>query len=91
MAIYRTHVRIIADILDLTYNSEGSSITNIVRKANISYNRLKSILNTLIEQGLLNIENKEGSNRYIISERGKEFLQIYSRFYDMAESFGLKI
>jgi len=89
--MYRTHVRIIADILNLAYCAEGTSITNIVRNANISYNRLKGILDTLIERGLLIIEKKDESNRYIISERGKEFLQVYSRFYDMAESFGLKL
>ena len=89
--MYRTHVRIIADILNLAYCAEGTSITNIVRKANISYNRLKGILDTLIEHGLLIIEKRDECNRYIISERGKEFLQVYSRFYDMAESFGLKL
>jgi predicted transcriptional regulator len=89
--MYRTHVRIIADILNITYSAEGTNVTNIVRKANISYNRLKDILNILTERGLLNIEEIDGSNRYIISDKGREFMKVYSRFYDMAESFGLKI
>ena len=89
--MYRTHVRIIADILSIAYSAEGTNITNIVRKANVSYNRLKHILDTLTERGLINIEEVEGSNRYIISDKGRKFLEAYSRFYDMAESFGLKI
>lgn len=89
--MYRTHVRIIADILSTAYTTEGTTITNMVRRANISYNRLKHILNTLTERGLLSIEEVDGSNRYIISDKGREFLKAYSRFYDMAESFGLKI
>ncbi len=89
--MYRTHTRIIADILQATYTSNGASITNIIRKANISYNRLKHILNILIENGLLTIENVDGSNRYIISDKGREFLNLYDRFYNLVESFGLKI
>ncbi len=89
--MYRTHMRIIADILSIAYSAEGTNITNIVRKANISYNRLKYIINTLTEKGLLNIEEVDGSNRYIISDKGRRFLEAYSKFYDMAESFGLKI
>ncbi len=89
--MYRTHMRIIADILSIAYSAEGTNITNIVRKANISYNRLKYIINTLTEKGLLSIEEVDGSNRYIISDKGRRFLEAYSKFYDMAESFGLKI
>ncbi|GIU71450.1 MAG: hypothetical protein KatS3mg003_0929 [Candidatus Nitrosocaldaceae archaeon] len=89
--MYRTHVRIIADILNATYTADGTNITNIVRKANISYNRLKHILNTLTERGLLMVEEVDGNNRYIISDKGREFLEVYSKFYDMTEAFGLKI
>lgn len=89
--VYRSSVRIVADILSVAYTAEGTGITNMVRKANISYNRLKQILSILISKGLIDVESIEGNNRYIISERGKEFLSAYSNLYDIAEAFGLKI
>ncbi|MEM2855755.1 MAG: DUF4364 family protein [Candidatus Nitrosocaldaceae archaeon] len=88
---YRTNVRIVADILNVAYSAEGTNVTNIIRKANISYNRLKQILDILITKGLIELENVEGNNRYIISEKGKKFLDVYTDFYDMAEAFGLKL
>lgn len=88
---YRTNVRIVADILNVAYSAEGTNITNIIRKANISYNRLKQILDILITRGLIELENVEGNNRYIISEKGKKFLDVYTNFYDMTEAFGLKL
>ena len=89
--MYRNHVRIIADILLATYNAEGASVTHIIRKANISYNRLKLLLSMLIDKELIKVESIDGNTRYIISEKGKEFLNAYNRFYELAEGFGLKV
>ncbi len=93
--VYRTHVRIIADILntcrDYSDNGGGVSITLLIRRANVSYGRIVKILNRLIDVGLLEEVPEDKTSRYKISERGMEFLKVYSNFHDFAESFGLKI
>ncbi len=93
--VYRTHVRIIADILntcrDHSDNGGGVSITLLIRRANVSYGRIVKILSRLIDVGLLEQVPEDKASRYKISERGMEFLKVYSNFHDFVESFGLKI
>ena len=95
MAEYRTHMKIIGDILtttrdDLT-DDGGASVTHLIRKANISHVRISRILNDLVSQGLLEQKAAEGYNRYKISQTGREFLQAYQSFSRFAENFGLVI
>ncbi len=94
-ATYRTHMSIIGDILTTTRDESpdesGSSVTYLIRKANVSYGRLAKILETLVEQGLLEQSSSERACRYRISPRGREFLQAYRGFREFADSFGLRI
>ena len=93
--VYRTHVRIIADILntarDYSDNGTGVSITVLIRRANVSYGRITKILGRLVDGGLLEEISEDKASRYKISERGMEFLKVYSNFQGFVESFGLKI
>ena len=93
--VYRTHVRIIADILntarDYSDNGTGVSITVLIRRANVSYGRITKIVSRLVDGGLLEEIPEDKANRYKISERGMEFLKVYSSFQGFVESFGLKI
>ena len=95
MPSYRTHIKIVGEILDTTTYSvdenEGTSITHLIRKANISHGRLSTILNNLVSQGLLEQVNSKGSCRYKISSSGQEFLSAYKTFRDFSEDFGLTI
>ena len=95
MVSYRTHIKIVGEILDTTTYSvdehEGTSITQLIRKANISHGRLSTILNNLVSQGLLEQVNSKGSCRYKISLSGQEFLLAYKTFRDFSEDFGLTI
>lgn len=96
MAIaYRTHMSIIGDILATTRDDipdeTGASVTYLIRKANVSYARLSRILETLVQQGLLEQTTSERACKYRISERGRDFLQAYRGFRDFADSFGLRI
>ena len=95
MNSYRTHIKIVGEILDTaTYSvdeHEGTSITHLIRKANISHGRLSTILNNLVSQGLLEQVNSKGSCRYKISSSGQEFLSAYKTFRDFSEDFGLTI
>jgi predicted transcriptional regulator len=87
---HRTQIKIIGEILDTTTN-EGTTITHIIRKANISHGRLSTILNTLVSQGLLEQVNSKRSCRYKISPSGREFLVAYKTFREFSDDFGLTI
>ena len=95
MAEYRTHMKIIGDILATTrddlQDDDGASVTYLIRKANISHSRISRILKTLVSQGLLEQVDSKGSNKYKISQSGREFLQAYQTFSGFAINFGLTI
>ena len=95
MGTYRTHISIVGQILDSTTGEidedDGTNITHLIRKANISHGRLSKILNNLVSQGLLEQVNSERSCRYKISMSGREFLSAYKTFRNFSEDFGLTI
>ena len=95
MTEYRTHMKIISDILATTrddlQDEDGATVTYLIRKANISHSRISRILKTLVSQGLLEKTDNQGSNKYKISQPGREFLQAYYTFTNFADSFGLNI
>ena len=86
---------IIGDILTTTRDEipdeTGASVTYIIRKANISHGRISKILETLVQQGLLEQTRSDRACKYKISSRGREFLQAYRGFREFAETFGLRI
>ena len=86
---------IIGDILTTTRDEipddAGASVTYLIRKANISYGRISKILETLVQQGLLEQTSSDRACKYKISSRGREFLQAYRGFREFAETFGLRI
>lgn len=95
MTEYRTHMKIIGDILVTTrddlQDEDGATITYLIRKANISHSRISRILKTLVSQGLLEQTSVVGSSKYKISDSGREFLQAYYTFTRFADNFGLNI
>ena len=95
MAQYRTQARIIADVLttarDMNTEGSGVGITTLLRKGNMSYSRMNKLLTELVGSGLLLELNKEKISRYMISERGLQFLAAYYQFEDFAQSFGLRL
>ncbi len=95
MAEYRTHMKIIGDILATTrddlQDEDGASVTYLIRKANISHSRISTILKTLVSQGLLEKVENKSSKKYKISQPGREFLQAYYTFTNFADNFGLNI
>jgi predicted transcriptional regulator len=95
MTEYRTHMKIIGDILSTTrddlQDEDGASVTYLIRRANISHSRISRILKVLVSQGLLEQTDSHGSNKYRISQSGREFLQAYYTFTRFADNFGLTI
>jgi predicted transcriptional regulator len=95
MAQYRTQARIIADVLttarDMNTEGSGVGITALLRGGNMSYSRMARLLSELVGSGLLLELNKEKISKYMISEKGLQFLAAYCQFDDFAQSFGLRL
>jgi predicted transcriptional regulator len=95
MAPYRTQVRIIADVLatarDMNTEGSGVGITTLLRRGNMSYTRMSKLLSELVGSGLLLELNSEKISKYRISDKGLQFLDVYSQFEDFAQSFGLRL
>lgn len=90
---YRNGVKIVGDVLSITndFGLEGVNITLLLRKANLSYNRLARLAQQLTTAGLLEERLSEGKRVYLITERGKEYLKTYQEFESLASSFGLEL
>ena len=90
---YRNGVKIVGDVLSITndFGVEGVNITLLLRKANLSYNRLAKLARQLTTAGLLEEKLEEGKRVYLITERGKEYLKTYQEFESLASSFGLEL
>ena len=95
MTQHRTQIKIVGEILDTAMQEideqEGTTVTHIIRKANISHGRLSTILSNLVSQGLLEQVNSKRSCRYKISPTGREFLTAYKTFREFSVDFGLTI
>ncbi|MDG6916702.1 MAG: transcriptional regulator [Nitrososphaerota archaeon] len=95
MAPYRTQVRIIADVLstarDMNVEGTGVGVTALLRRGNLSYTRMSKLLSELVGSGLLVELTGEKISKYMISEKGVQFLAAYHSFEDFAQSFGLRL
>jgi len=92
---HRTQIKIVGEILDTTMHEideqEGTTVTHIIKSANISHSRLSTILSNLVSQGLLEQVNSKRSYRYKTSPSGREFLVAYKTFREFSDDFGLTI
>ena len=93
MNAYRTSQQILANVLTITNESDryGIAITSLCHKSNILHKRLKGLLCNLTSSGLMNQIKYDGKNTFVITEKGKTYLEEYKRFMSIAESFGLEL
>jgi len=76
----RARVDIYADILEvLKHRPEGALVTRISYGAGLPIDRIKPMLNTLANFGLLTIRPSADSRFYHITRRGIEFLEAYRK------------
>jgi predicted transcriptional regulator len=90
---YRTGMQIVADMLYITEQTgqEGIKTTSLLTKANLSHSRLEKFVKNLTGAGLMNKIEYDGKNVFIITTKGKQYLESYKRFSDLAGSFGLNL
>ena len=93
MVTYRTSMQIVADLLTVTQLSgqEGIKTTSLLTKANLSHSRLSKFLENLTGAGLINKIEFDGRNTFIITPKGRQYLESYVNFSSIAESFGLEL
>jgi len=93
MAGYRTSMQIVADLLVATDQSgqEGIKTTTLLTKANLSHSRLSKFLENLTGAELINKIEYDGKNTFVITSKGRQYLESYKQFSDIAGSFGLDL
>ncbi|MCI4432273.1 MAG: transcriptional regulator [Nitrosopumilus sp.] len=86
-------MQIVADLLTAAEQSgqQGIKTTSLLTKANLSHSRLSKFLENLTGSGLINKIEFDGKNAFVITEKGKQYLESYSKFAGIAESFGLEL
>ena len=90
---YRNSTRIVCDLLTVTQNSgqNGIAVTSLCQKGNLSHSRLRNFLSRLTGSGLVNQIEYDGKNTFVITEKGRLFLEQYTKFHEFAGSFGLEM
>jgi len=93
MVSYRTSTQIIGDLLTVTEESgqKGIKTTALISKANLPHSRLSKLLLNLIGTGLINKIQFDGTNTFVITQKGRQYLESYQKFSTIAESFGLEL
>jgi predicted transcriptional regulator len=86
-------MQIVADLLTATEQSgqQGIKTTSLLTKANLSHSRLSKFLENLTGSGLINKIEFDNKNTFVITEKGRQYLQSYAKFAGIAESFGLEL
>jgi len=92
MVTYRNSIQIVADLLTTTeqYGQEGIKTTRLLSKANLSHLRLTKFIENLTGAGLINKIEYDGKNTFVITPKGRQYLESYKEFSDFSESFGLE-
>ncbi len=93
MVTYRTSMQILGDLLTATEQSgqEGIKTTVLISKANLSHSRLSKFLSNLTGNGLINKIEFDGRRTFVITQKGRQYLESYEKFSNLAGSFGLEL
>ena len=77
----RGKIEIMADVLALS--TSGIKKTHIMYRANLSYEQIIHYLTQLLGKGLLAQDISDGALVYRTTEKGREFLNCYSKMTDL--------
>ena len=93
MVVYRTSMQIVADLLVAAdqCGQEGIKTTSLLTKANLSHSRLEKFVRNLNGAELIKKIEYDGKNVLVITPKGRQYLEQYQKFSDVAESFGLEM
>ena len=81
----RSRIALLADALETIARHEGEPATRLATEANMAYDRMRRLLDTLEQRGLV-----ERSGRgYRLTSRGRELLHELRRLRRLLEDLGL--
>ncbi len=86
-------MQILGDLLSATEQSgqAGIKTTALISKANLPHSRLSKFLSNLTGSGLINKIEFDGRNTFVITPKGRQYLESYVKFANVAQSFGLEL
>ena len=86
-------MQIVGDLLTATEESgqEGIKTTALISKANLSHSRLSKLVSNLIGSDLINKIEFDGKHTFVITQKGRQYLESYAKFSNIAQSFGLEL
>ncbi|MGI0011102.1 MAG: winged helix-turn-helix domain-containing protein [Nitrosopumilaceae archaeon] len=86
-------MQIVSDLLTVTEQSgvNGINVTSLLTRANLSHSRLGKFLDNLTGAGLINRIEFDGKNVFVITSKGRQYLESYKNFQNLADSFGLDL
>ena len=70
---------------------EGIKTTALLTKANLPHSRLSKILSNLTGIGLINKIEFDGKHTFVITPKGRQYMESYLKFSNVAQSFGLEL
>ena len=93
MLAYRNSTKIVGDILSFTEQTgqQGINTTSLLTKANLSHLRLSKFMENLTGAGLIATKEIDKKNAFIITQKGRQYLESYQKFSSVVESFGLEL
>ena len=86
-------MQIVADLLVATdqCGQQGIKTTSLLSKANLSHSRLEKFVGNLTGAGLVNKIEYDGKNVFVITPKGRLFLEEYTKFHEFAGAYGLEM
>lgn len=82
---YRSRLGILSDILSVTIDggSQGTMISLISRKTNLSNDAIVTKCERLTSAGLMESRHHERNHIYVITEKGMKFFQQLQKFIEL--------
>lgn len=89
---YRSEVGIISEILQVTmdYGMQGTIISSIARRANLSHYTAMEKCQKLIDFGLMESRADKKSRSFVITEKGIKFHQEMQKFLEIAQEIKIR-
>jgi predicted transcriptional regulator len=88
----RSRLELIMEILEAINSEEGISPTWLSIKVNLSYDRVKKILDDLIARGLvesLPSDERKGSTKLVLTTKGVELVKELRKIKSLLRDYGL--
>jgi len=90
---YRNSTQIFMDILKITdsVGKDGIKPTSLQVKSNLSHKRFNAFIENLTGSELVNKIEFDGRRTFVITQKGKQYLESYQKFHNFAQTFGLEL